>query len=62
MDRLRQLDIQTKIILVLVAVIVPTFLVVTIIENKLAKPILDEEMRQIGIASAESLATKITEQ
>jgi signal transduction histidine kinase len=59
MSRLRHLDIQTKIILVLIGVIVPTFLVVTLLENKLAKPILEDEMRQIGISSAESLATKI---
>lgn len=59
MNRLRRLDIQTKIILVLVAVIVPTFLLVTIMENKLAEPMLEGEMKQLGLTAAESLATKI---
>jgi len=56
---LRSLDIQTKIILVLVAVIVPTFLIVTVIENKLTQPILEGEMLHLGTTTAESLATKI---
>lgn len=59
MDRLKRLDIQSKIILVLVAVIVPTFIVVTAVENKLAHPMLEGEMRHVGINAAESLATKI---
>ncbi len=59
MAAIRRLDIQTKVILVLVAVILPTFLVVTIAENKLAKPLLEGEMRQIGISTGESLSTKI---
>lgn len=59
MERLRRLDIQTKIILVLIAVIVPTFLLVTVLENKLARPLFEAEIRQIGVNTAESLATKI---
>ena len=57
--RLQRLDIQTKIILVLVAVIVPTFLVTTILQNKLALPILEGEMRALGLSTAESIAAKI---
>lgn len=59
MNRLRHLDIQTKIILVLVAVIVPTFLIVTVVQYKLTQPLLEEEWKQIGITTAESLATKV---
>src|SRR5688572_8694498 len=59
MSRLRHIDIQTKIILVLVAVIVPTFLITTVLQNKITKPMLEGEMKQIGMTTAESLATKI---
>jgi hypothetical protein len=62
MRRIRRLDLQAKISLVLVAVIIPTFVIVTIMENQLARPILAEEMRQIGIASAASLGTQIATQ
>ena len=48
-----------KISLVLVAVILPTFLIVTIAENKFTLPILEEEIRQIGINSGKTLAAEI---
>jgi signal transduction histidine kinase len=60
MRRLRgHLDLQAKIILILIAVIVPTFLIVTIAENKFTQPLLEEEIRQVGITSAKTLATEI---
>jgi signal transduction histidine kinase len=59
MNKLRRLDIQTKIILVLIAVIIPTFVLVTVVENKVTRPILEDEMKQIGITSAESMVAKI---
>ncbi len=43
----------------LFAVILPTFLLVTVLENKLTQPILVEEMKQIGINAAKTLATEI---
>ena len=55
----RQLDLQAKISLVLVAVILPTFLIVTVAENKFAEPILEEEIREIGITSGKTLAAEI---
>ncbi len=55
----RRLDLQAKISLVLVAVILPTFLIVTIAENKFTLPILEEEIRQIGINSGKTLAAEI---
>ncbi len=55
----RRLDLQAKISLVLVAVILPTFLIVTIAENKLTLPIMEEEIRQIGLNSGRTLATEI---
>jgi signal transduction histidine kinase len=60
MKRLRrQLDLQAKISLTLVAVILPTFLIVTIAENKITLPILEEEIRQIGVNSGKTLAARI---
>jgi hypothetical protein len=56
---LRKLSLQAKISLVLVAVIVPTFVIVTLAENKLTLPILSEEIRQIGIHSGKTLAARV---
>lgn len=56
---LKPLDLQAKISLILIAVIVPTFLIVTIAENKVTQPILEEEIRQVGITSAKTLAAEI---
>jgi signal transduction histidine kinase len=58
----RQLDIQTKINLVLISVIVPTFVIITIVQNKLTKPILEQELRHAGITTGEALAAEIVSQ
>jgi signal transduction histidine kinase len=55
----RHLDLQAKISLTLVAVILPTFLIVTIAENKFTLPILEEEIRQMGISAGKTLAARI---
>ncbi len=55
----RHLDLQAKIVLVLLAVIIPTFLVVTVAQNKLTRPILEEDIRQIGEQSGARLAAEI---
>ncbi len=62
MNRVRPLDIQTKISLVVVAGLVPTVLIVALVQYQLTQPILEAEWKQIGcITTAESLATKIAE-
>src|SRR4051794_35948574 len=53
------LNLQAKISLVLVAIILPTFVIVTIAENKFTLPIMEEEIRQIGINSGKTLAAEI---
>ncbi len=58
----RRLDLQAQIILTLIAVIIPTFLLVTLVEYQLFRPVLEEEVRQIGIASAKNLAAEILSQ
>jgi signal transduction histidine kinase len=55
----QHLDLQAKISLVLVAVILPTFLIVTIAQNKLTQPILEEEVRQMGIHFGKTIAAEI---
>ena len=60
MKKLRHhLDLRAKISLVLAAVILPTFLIVTVAENQVTKPILEDEIRQVGITSAKTLAAEI---
>ncbi len=58
----RKLDLQAKITLVLVGVILPTFVLVTLLENQFTTPVLVEEMRQIGITSAKTLSAEILSQ
>ena len=53
------LDLRAKISLILVGVILPTFLIVTIAQNKLTRPLLEEEIRQIGLTTAKTLAAEI---
>lgn len=62
MRRIHGLDLQAKISLILVGVILPTFLIVTIVENKLIQPMLVEEMRQLGVTSGKTLAAEISGQ
>lgn len=57
--RFRRLDLQVKIILVLIAVILPTFLAVSLAQHQLTRPLLEDELRQIGVTTAQNLATKI---
>lgn len=59
MKPFRGIDFQTKIVLVLVAVIVPTFLIVVIFQNKMTKPLLEQELRQLGVTTGEALAAQI---
>jgi len=58
-DRIRNLDLQAKITATLFAVLVPTFSVVTLIENQLTRPILEEDAKQQGIAAGKALAAQI---
>jgi len=58
-ERVRALDLQSKILLVLVLVIVPIFVLVTLAQYQLARPVLEEEWKQLGISTGERLAFKI---
>src|SRR5688500_15717082 len=60
--QLRTLNLQAKIILVLISVITPTFMIVTVAENKLTKPVLEEEVKQMGITAGKTMAAQIVSQ
>jgi signal transduction histidine kinase len=45
--------------LVLIAVILPTHILVTLLESQLTTPVLEQEMRQIGINAAKNLSAQI---
>jgi signal transduction histidine kinase len=52
-------NLQTRIILILIAIIIPTFLIVTLGQNKLTKPILEDDIRTVGINAGKALASDI---
>ncbi len=52
-------NLQTRIILILIAVIVPTYVIVTLGQNKLTKPILEDDIRTVGINAGKALASDI---
>lgn len=57
--KLKQLDLQSKVTLILIAVIVPTFVLVAVAENALTRPWLENEIRQIATSVGQGLATEI---
>lgn len=56
----RRFGLQTKIILTLVGVMLPTFAIVVLLQFQFAEPILRDEMKQIGVNAAKTLASEIT--
>src|SRR5271155_4366887 len=55
----RQVSLQARIILILIAVIVPTYVIVTLAQNKLTKPILEDDIKTVGVNAGKSLASDI---
>ncbi|MBL7715228.1 MAG: hypothetical protein JNL01_07135 [Bdellovibrionales bacterium] len=53
------MDLQTKVSLILTAVVVPTFVIVLSVQNQFASPILKDELKQLGISTGRSLARLI---
>lgn len=58
--RQSRLSLQSKIILTLVGVMLPTFAIVVLLQFQFAEPILQDEMKQIGINAAKTLASEIS--
>ncbi|HEY8280526.1 MAG TPA: ATP-binding protein [Bdellovibrionota bacterium] len=57
--RFSRLDLQVKVVLVLVLVIAPTFLLVSLLVSQLALPVIEEEMRVLGVHAARSIADEV---
>lgn len=57
--RFSGLDLQVKVVLVLVLVIAPTYLLVSLMVSQIALPVIEEEMRVLGVHAAYTLAEEI---
>jgi len=57
---LKDLDLQSKVTLVLLAVILPAFLIVAVAGNALTRPWLENEVRQIATGVGQAFALEIT--
>jgi signal transduction histidine kinase len=60
--RLRLVDLQTKVILILIAVIFPISFILGVVQSRAVEPVLYDEIRQIGVSFAQSLANQIESQ
>jgi signal transduction histidine kinase len=57
--RFSRLDLQVKVVLVLVLVIAPTYLFVSLLVSQIALPVIEEEMRVLGVHAARSLSDEV---
>ncbi len=55
-QRFSVLDLQVKVVLVLILVIAPTYLLVSLMVSQIALPVIEEEMRVLGVHAARSLS------
>ena len=60
--RFRQLELQGKVILILLAVIFPVSILLGIAQTRVVEPVLYDEVRQVGISFAQSFASQIETQ
>lgn len=60
--RLTRMDLQVKVIVVLFAVIVPTFLAMTVVQNRIARPVLETEARRTALTVGKNIATEVISQ
>jgi signal transduction histidine kinase len=56
---IKSLDLQAKVILILIAVIFPISFILGLVQSKVTAPILDDEIRQVGISFAQNLGGQI---
>jgi signal transduction histidine kinase len=57
--RFARLDLQVKVVLVLLLVLAPTYLLVSLLVSQIALPVIEEEMRVLGVHAARSLADEV---
>jgi signal transduction histidine kinase len=58
-NRIRTLDLQGKVFLILIAVIFPVSVLLGLAQSKVMEPVLYEEIRQVGVSFAQNLASQI---
>ena len=58
-SRIRSLELQGKVILILIAVIFPISVLLGLAQSKVMEPVLYEEIRQVGVSFAQNLASQI---
>lgn len=58
-QRISRLDLQAKVILVLVLVTAPIYVLVSFTVSQLTLPVIEEEMRVLGVHAARSLADSL---
>ncbi|MGZ3713598.1 MAG: hypothetical protein ACXVBE_17665, partial [Bdellovibrionota bacterium] len=58
-QRISRLDLQAKVILVLVLVTAPVYLLVSFAVSQLTLPVIEEEMRVLGVHAARTLADEL---
>lgn len=57
--RFARLDLQVKVVLVLLLVLAPTYLLVSLLVSQIALPVIEDEMRVLGVHAARSLADEV---
>ena len=62
LKRFRTPDLQGKVILILMAVIFPISVFLGLAQSKVMEPVLYDEIRQVGLSFAQSLASQIENQ
>jgi signal transduction histidine kinase len=60
--RFRTLDLQGKVILILIAVIFPVSILLGIAQTRVMEPVLSEDIRQVGMSLAQNFASQIQTQ
>ena len=60
--RFRQLELQGKVILILIAVIFPVSILVGVAQTRLLEPVLYDDIRQVGFSFAQNFASQIETQ
>jgi signal transduction histidine kinase len=60
--RVSRLDLQAKVVLVLFLVIAPTFLLVALAVSQVTLPVIEQEMRALGVHASRGLAEELANQ
>lgn len=60
--RISRLDLQAKVVLVLFLVIAPTFLLVALAVSQVTLPVIEQEMRMLGVHASRALADDLAAQ